>query len=64
MQYKIKQLKNLEKYGFMDYDFAIEHGFDLNDYDVIYEGKIDGLYDKSFNGNVRVLDEIFYIFNI
>ena len=25
----------------MDYDFAVEHGFSMNDYEKVYEGEID-----------------------
>lgn len=43
MRYKLLQLKQekLRDYGFMDYEFAKEHGFDINDYEQVYEGEID-----------------------
>ena len=51
--YQIKE-ENLTKYGFMDYEFAKEHGFDLNDYKLVAEFKIEEKED-IFN----TLNEIF-----
>lgn len=60
MHYKILQLSDLTAYGFMNYEFAKKHGFNLADYHVVYEGKIDG--DKD---NIdEVLEDLFYIFNV
>ena len=59
MHYKIKQLTNRNDYRFMDYDFAVKHGFDLNDYEVTYEGEIDA------QGSVyKALEDLFTIFNV
>ena len=61
MKYEILQLK-YEKhraYGFMDYEWALEHGFSLDDYEKVYEGEIEtGRYIEG------TLDNIFTKFNI
>ena len=61
MKFKLYQLKheNIRKYGFMDSDFAKEHGLSLDDYEVTYEGEIEsGRYIEG------TLDNIFVKFNI
>ena len=60
MKYEIWQLKkeNMRAYGFMDYDWAKEHGFSLNDYEKTYEGEIDGATIPA------ILEDLFMIFNI
>lgn len=57
MKLKILQIKDLHrcKYSFMDYDWAIEHGFTLNDYEEVYECDVE---------KGTTLEDIFYIFNI
>jgi len=59
MKYKIKQIKNRNaNYLFMDYNFALENDFNLGDYDVVYEGEIEGTdVDK-------ILDQLFVTFNV
>lgn len=63
MQYKILQFKDIKKvnYAFMDYDYAVKHGFKLSDYVEVYAGDIRvDRKDKIFN----TLDDIFTKFNI
>jgi len=59
MHYKIKQIKDIKNcdYSFEWWDWAKEK-FSLNDYEVVYEGEIQG-----DDPNV-VLEELFEIFNI
>ena len=60
MKYKIKQIKNRNDYRFMNYDFAIKNGFNLNDYETVYEGHI-----LKENGSINnTLETLFQIFNI
>ncbi len=60
MIYKIKQIADMPRslYRFMDYDFAVTNGFNLNDYATIYEGEIDGETPE------QALEKLFYIFNM
>ena len=60
MIYKILQLKSIEKtpYAFVDFDIAKDHGFDLNDYRVVYQGQIEAPTHE------RALDDLFVKFNI
>ena len=59
MHYKIKQMTKRTDYRFMDYDFAIKNGFDINDYETVYEG------ETGPETNVYlVLEDLFTIFNI
>ena len=59
MKYKIKQLTKRNDYRFMQYDFAIKNGFNLNDYETTYEGEI------NLNSNINnTLEDLFYIFNV
>ena len=59
MKYKIKQIKDLRNcdYAFEWWDWAKEK-FSLNDYEVVYEGEIEG------NNVKAILEELFEIFNI
>lgn len=43
MEMRILQLKKdkTRQYGFMSHEFASENGFDLNDYDSVWEENID-----------------------
>lgn len=44
MRLRILQLKDPEKirrYGYMPYDYAAEHGFDLGDYECVWEESAD-----------------------
>lgn len=44
MKLRILQLKDPEKirrYGYMPYDYAAEHGFDLSDYECVWEESVD-----------------------
>ena len=59
MKYKLFQLKNKTDYMFMELDFALEHGFSLDDYEVVYEGEVEpGAYIED------TLEQLFIIFNI
>ena len=61
MKYEIWQLKkeNLRAYGFMDYEWAKEHGFSLDDYEKTYDGEIEsGRYIEN------TLDNVFVKFNM
>ena len=54
-----KQLVSTGTYLFMSYNFAKNHGFDIRDYDVVYEGEIEsGRYIED------TLENIFYMFNM
>ena len=60
MKYKLLQIKNLEEcpYVFMRFKFADNHGFDLSDYTVVYEGEVkDGDPQET-------LESLFVEFNI
>lgn len=54
---KIYQTNN-RKYSFMNYDFAIENGFNINDYDVVAE-----FYKEVYEPDRRVLESIFDLGN-
>lgn len=58
MKYKIKQIKDLKQcdYSFEWWDWAKDK-FTLNDYEVVYEGEIDGVSSND------VLERLFIIFN-
>lgn len=70
MKYKIKQITRDTRAGkdipymFMHYDFALEHGFDLNDYDVVYEGDIELENPEQRVHIENYLEHLFYIFNM
>lgn len=59
MKYKIKQIKDIKNcgYSFEWWDWAKEK-FSLDDYEVVYEGEIEGENPNA------VLEELFEIFNI
>ncbi len=61
MEYKILQIKDFENnnYIFMNYEWAKERGFKLEDYEVVYEGD----RDFDFVDVVDSLEQLFYIFN-
>ena len=59
MKYKIKQITKINDYRFMDYDFAMKNGFNLNDYETTYEGEIES--DKT---PTAILEDLFYVFNM
>lgn len=42
MKYEVYQIKdnNNARYEFMGYDWALSHGFNLDDYEKVYEGNI------------------------
>ena len=60
--FEILQLKKEKHraYGFESYDWAIEHGFSLDDYESIYKGKID---DFVYGDVFKTLDAIYRDFN-
>ena len=61
MKYEIWQLKHehLRAYGFMDYEWACEHGFNLEHYEKVYEGEIEVEENAA-----RTLENLFTKFNI
>ena len=64
MKYKVLQFKNIRNvdYAFMDYEFAQEHGFTLDDYEVIYQGEIPGIIRN--NKDIFIcLETLFTLFN-
>lgn len=63
MKYTIMQVKDIRQcdYSFMGYDFAKEHGLNLNDYAEVYES--DMPLDKGETIE-HFLDTVFTIFNI
>jgi hypothetical protein len=63
MKYEIWQLKheNLRAYGFMDYEWACEHGFSLNDYEKTYDGELE---DNDAWDEEIYLELLFKIFNV
>jgi len=54
---KIYQTDNSD-YRFMNYDFAVDHGFDIYDYDVVAE-----FYKEVYEPDWRVLESIFDLGN-
>ena len=63
MKYEIWQLKNENHraYGFMDYEWALEHGFKLSDYEKVYEGELN---DNAAWDEEIYLELLFKIFNV
>lgn len=59
MHYKLKQLKDLKNcdYAFSWWEMAKDK-FDINDYEVVYEGDIEGTKPN------QILETLFEIFNI
>lgn len=64
MVYTILQIRDVEEniskqgWAFMGYEFAKEHNFSMDDYRVVYSGKIEG--EKP----MEVLEDLFYVFNM
>ena len=60
MIYKILQIKNPKEcpYLFMDYEFAKDHNFKLEDYEVVWQG------DTPSSTHTVALDKLFEEFNI
>ncbi len=60
MKYKILQLKDIRHsaYGFRDYKYAREHGFNLEDYECVYSGDIEA------PNVIKALDDLFVKFNV
>lgn len=57
MEFEIYQLRDIEKYGFMSYNFAQKHGFSMDDYDVVAKDEISHVDDTS-------LEQIFTDYNV
>ena len=38
---QLKDPKKIRRYGYMPYDYASEHGFDLSDYECVWEESVD-----------------------
>ena len=64
MKYKLLQIKDFKNnnYMFMNYDWAKEKGFKLEDYEVVYEGE----YFEVANDVIVliILEDLFYTFNV
>ena len=62
MKYHILQLKDIKnvEYAFMEYDYAKDHNFDLQDYEVVYEGEIEPKDGIIYH---ELLETIFCDFN-
>lgn len=58
MKYRIKQLKDDKESKLFQRWSQVQNDFDLNDYEVVYEGDIDG------NSTYECLDSLFQIFNV
>ena len=65
MKYKIKQLKDLRncEYSFDGWKYAKDK-FNLEDYEVVYEGNIEPKDPSSEYTNINVLENLFYVFNM
>lgn len=63
IEIKILQIRDIENcnYAFMDYHFAQRHGFSLDDYEEVYS--FDYKPTQFVSGN-RVLEDVYYIFNV
>ena len=66
MKFKIVQLKDIAgcPYAFRSYDYAKSHGFNFDDYKVVYEGDTDDFklpYGSKEPNNI--LESLFAIFN-
>ena len=67
MKYKIYQLHDLHNcdYAFANkFKEAKEKGFDINDYDVVYEGNIEPEDEREDLTVFDYLENLFYIFNM
>ena len=62
MKYQILQLKDITKcpYAFLDFEDAKKNGFDLQDYEVLYEGEVILENNETHND---VLEMLFCDFN-
>jgi len=67
MELKILQTNN-RKYAFMDYEWAIAYGFNLDDYKVVYEEETYDYRQHKVDGEqitiTRFLDTIYTRFNL
>ena len=65
MKYKILQIKDLRNsdYGFMPWHYA-EDKFNINDYQVVYEGNIEPEDPTRETSHIDYLEHLFYIFNM
>lgn len=61
MEFKILQTNN-RNYSFMDYEWAIAHGFSLDDYKEVYKDDFPKAPEEVDYYNI--LDTLFEIFNI
>ena len=61
MHYKILQLKDKNCYRFMDYDYAQEHNFSIDDYTIVYEDEYTNFkeHDEEY-----ILEDLFMLFNV
>lgn len=66
MKYSIYQLANMHdsRYGFMGWDFAKDHGFNLNDYVCTYEGNLTHRSGDESEDKSIALELLFERFNI
>ena len=65
MEYEILQLKaDKPGYRFMEYDFAKKWGFDLDDYDVVYGGRLDDAIASDEAKLNAWMDNLFNDFNV
>ena len=62
MKYTILQIpaEDRRDYKFMWFDYAINHGFDIDDYLRVYEGEIE----PNERGPLATLEQLFFIFNV
>lgn len=59
--YKLLQLTERKDYRFMSYAYALKNGFDINDYEEVYEGDINVIDSVS---DAITLELLFNRFNI
>ncbi len=61
MKYQILQIKDFEScnYVFVNYERAVKYGFNLDDYEVVYEGTVEAINNDLYD----TLEYLFYIFN-
>jgi len=66
MEFKILQTK--KDYRFMDYEYAINHGFNLDDYETVWEEEMYDYTKRTVDGkpisDSMVLETIFNRFNL
>lgn len=60
MRYRLLQIKDVENcsYVFSGFNFAQKHGLSLKDYEVVYEGEVEGEEVET------TLEKLFTLFNI